>query len=161
MKKTLFAGMALLVSISFFTACNKTSVKDSPEYFGVFGDSTINEEGAVEVSKLPGMLEGHDSVEVKLAGEIGQVCQAKGCWINLKMEGDDNLFIKFKDYGFFVPKNSAGHQAIVEGYAFVDTVSVEELRHYAQDEGQTEEEIMKISTPEVNYTFMASGVIIK
>ena len=39
----------------------------------------------------------------KLSGEIINVCPKKGCWMNLKVD-EDTIFVKFKDYSFFVPK---------------------------------------------------------
>jgi hypothetical protein len=51
--------------------------------------------------------------------------------------------------------------AIVSGKAFVDVVSVDELKHYAKDGGKSKEEIAKITKPEVTYSFLASGVYIK
>ena len=36
----------------------------------------------------------------------------------------------------------------------------EELKHYAEDDGQSEEEIAAITEPETKYLFMASGVIL-
>jgi hypothetical protein len=68
--------------------------------------------------------------------------------------------IKFKDYGFFVPMDISGKNVIFEGLAFKDTTSVEDLKHYAMDGGQTEEEITAITEPEINTSFLADGVIV-
>ena len=38
--------------------------------------------------------------------------------------------------------------------------SVDELRHNAEDEGLSKEEIAKITEPEEQYKFMASGVLL-
>ncbi|MEN0048567.1 MAG: DUF4920 domain-containing protein, partial [Bacteroidota bacterium] len=67
---------------------------------------------------------------------------------------------KFKDYGFFVPKDISGRQVIMEGYAYREVTPVEELRHYAKDDGMSEEEIAAITEPEEEFKFMASGVIL-
>ena len=50
---------------------------------------------------------------------------------------------------------------IMNGKAFMDSVSVNQLRHYAKDGGKTEQEIAKITTPEVKYGFEANGVLIQ
>jgi hypothetical protein len=81
--------------------------------------------------------------------------------MKMELAGDDNSFVKFKDYGFFVPLNADNSLAIVNGKAFVDVVSVDELKHYAKDGGKSKEEIAKITKPEVTYSFLASGVYIK
>jgi len=66
--------------------------------------------------------------------------------------------VRFKDYGFFVPKDISGKDVIVEGKAYSTEVSVEELRHYAEDAGKSKEEIMAITEPEQTYAFLATGV---
>ena len=62
---------------------------------------------------------------------------------------------------FFVPKDASGKTAIFEGVAYNDTIPVNDLKHYAEDEGKSKEEIEKITKPEVTISFEAHGVIIK
>ena len=100
-----------------------------------------------------------DSINVKLSGEITGVCQMKGCWMTMNV-GDEELRITFKDYGFFVPKNSSGNEAVIEGALYKKLVDVEMLKHYAEDAGKPEEEIEAITEPELQFVFEASGVII-
>jgi hypothetical protein len=136
------------------------SCQQKQDYFGTFGEK-ITEEGAVSVNEIPKMLENQDSAELKVAGKIQAVCQTKGCWMSLPMEGDEELFVKFKDYGFFMPKNSADRETIMRGIAYKEVKSVEELRHLAEDANKDSSEIANITEPEVSYTFQADGVIIK
>lgn len=102
-----------------------------------------------------------DTITVQFQSNIKSVCKKKGCWMKMELAGDDNSFVKFKDYGFFVPLNADNSKAIVNGKAFVDVVSVEELKHYAKDGGKSAAEIAKITKPEVTYSFMADGVYIQ
>jgi hypothetical protein len=96
-----------------------------------------------------------------ISGEIIDVCPKKGCWMNVKVDSD-TVFVKFKDYGFFVPKEGVeGKTAIISGEIFYDTLSVELLRHYAEDAGKSSEEINLIVEPEYTLAFTAHGVIIK
>jgi hypothetical protein len=131
-----------------------------PDAVGNFG-AAVSAEGAMEVAQLPKQIGTQDSLRIKLAGEIKSACQAKGCWMTLPLEGDEELMVKFKDYAFFVPKNSAGKKAVIDGWAYRELVSVDELRHYAEDEGLAKEEVEKITEPEERLTFMADGVIIE
>ncbi len=110
---------------------------------------------------MPSQIGEQDSIRIKLQGVVKSACQAKGCWMTLPLDGEDELMVKFKDYAFFVPKNSAGKNAVIDGWAYRELVSVDELRHYAEDEGLAEEEINKITEPEERLTFMADGVIIE
>lgn len=150
--------------IGFFTlgaitsSCNKS---DSSNMSAKYGDTTITAEGAIDVSEIPAMLDGKDSVHVKAKGEIKAVCKKKGCWMSMPVSDDENMMVRFLDYGFFVPMNSSGSNAIVEGVAYVDTVSVAERKHLAKDANKSQEEIDAITEPSVEYTFTASGVIIE
>tara|TARA_B100001939_G_scaffold249158_1_gene216207 strand:- start:1179 stop:1640 length:462 start_codon:yes stop_codon:yes gene_type:complete len=97
----------------------------------------------------------------KLSGEIINVCPKKGCWMNLKVD-EDTIFVKFKDYGFFVPKTGVESKlAFISGNIKKDTISVERLRHYAEDAGKSSDEIEKIVKPEFKLSFLADGVAIK
>jgi hypothetical protein len=49
----------------------------------------------------------------------------------------------------------------MKGYATVDTVDVEMLRHFAEDAGKSQDEIDAITEPEYELTFEATGVLIK
>jgi hypothetical protein len=81
--------------------------------------------------------------------------------MNVELGEDKKAFIRFKDYGFFMPFNAAGSEAIMNGKAFVSVESIDELKHYAKDAGKSQEEIDAITEPEVTYSFTANGVLIK
>ena len=99
--------------------------------------------------------------DVMIEGEILSSCPMKGCWIKIRSE-EDTILVRFKDYGFFVPKNGIeGDRAIVNGKISEETLSVEQLRHYAEDAGKSQEEINKIKDPQVSLTFLADGVYIE
>lgn len=121
----------------------------------------ITEEGAIPASQLVSEMAGKEEIITKLQGPIEEACQVKGCWMTMKLADDQQMRVRFKDYGFFVPKNAGGKVAVVEGRAFTDTTSVDELRHYAEDAGMPQEEIEKITEPEISVAFEAVGVIIK
>jgi hypothetical protein len=98
---------------------------------------------------------------VKVMGTVEAVCKAKGCWMNIKSETNKpSMFVKFKDYAFFMPKDIAGKKVVMIGNAFKETTSIEDLRHFAQDEGKSKEEIAKINKPKEEMKFMANGVLI-
>lgn len=105
------------------------------------------------------MKEG-DTINSKIKAKIIEVCSAKGCWMTLDMDGENEVMVKFKDYGFFMPLNAEG-DVVVNGKAFVSETSVEELRHYAEDAGKTKEEIEAITEPKRTYSFEADGVLLK
>ena len=139
-----------------------TEVVENTIEYAVFGDS-ISQEGAISASEMMAQfkdLKEGDTLNVKFKASIDEVCQKKGCWMTLGLEDDNQAFVEFKDYGFFVPKNAQEKEAIVNGKAFVSVISVDELKHYAKDEGKSQEAIDSITEPKVTYSFMADGVLI-
>lgn len=149
-----------------FVSCNKkeeTTVKsESKNTYASFGDK-ITEENAItkeEMLTKYKTLHSGDTLNVKLATKINEICQNKGCWMTLDLGNSEKAFVKFKNYGFFVPMNAQKRETVVEGKAFVEETSVAELKHYAEDEGKSEAEIATITTPKKEYKFLAHGVLI-
>jgi hypothetical protein len=120
----------------------------------------INDKNTVDVKTLPGSLATKDSVVAKVKGKVIDVCQRKGCWMNVDLGNGEEMMVRFKDYGFFVPKDAGGKTVVLQGVAFKDETSVEQLRHYAQDAGKSKAEIEKITKPEKAISFEASGVLL-
>lgn len=159
--------MKKILSVIAFTtvwfACSQnpsgTETATSTVPMSYFGDS-ITLDNTQDAQQLNQMMAGKDSLSVKLKGKIADVCQKKGCWMDLDIGGQQTMRVVFKDYGFFVPKDVGGKNVIIDGIAYNDTTSVDDLRHYAEDAGETKEKIEKITEPEVSVTFEARGVII-
>lgn len=90
--------------------------------------------------------------------KVDKVCQKKGCWMEVSDDGV-SMRVTFKDYGFFVPQDLMGKRVNLEGKVVEKTVSVEEARHFLADEGASKTEIAKITTPQVKYHFVVTGVV--
>jgi hypothetical protein len=101
-----------------------------------------------------------DSINSKMVAKVDEVCQAKGCWMTLNLDSGEQVMVKFKDYGFFMPKDIAGKEVVINGVAYVNEVPVEEQRHYAEDAGKSAEEIAKITKPKRTFSFEADGVLL-
>jgi hypothetical protein len=124
-----------------------------------FGEK-IKLDGAIEGPSFLKQIDGKDSLLVKISAPIVNVCQKKGCWMNVDLGEGKQMMVRFKDYGFFVPKDADGKIAVMDGVAFREVLSVDMLRHYAEDAGKSKEEIEKITEPETRLSFEASGVLI-
>ena len=109
-------------------------------------------------SKFKSLKKG-DTINVKFASKINKVCKKKGCWMRLDLDDKNETLVRFKDYGFFMPLNSDNKEVIVQGKAYLDVVTVAQLRHYAKDEGLGEEEINKITEDEITYAVESNGVL--
>ena len=159
--------LILFVSVAFLAACNNAPKEEAmveevqEQELEIYGNENMTPDGAVAVAELPSLIQDQDSIEVKLSGIINECCQTKGCWMTMDMGNGEEMMVRFKDYGFFVPKDAGGRDCIIEGVAKVEEISVAELQHYAQDAGKSEEEIAAITEPERKMSFLASGVIIQ
>lgn len=158
--KKLIIFSAILFALSSCTSKKTAESTESGSVAGTYGDSTFVDYAAWSGETLIDTLKVRDSVYAKVNGDIKAVCQAKGCWMTLSA-GEEEVFVKFKDYSFFVPMNSAGYNATMLGWAKKDVVSVKDQIEYAKDADKSAEEIAKITSPRVDYTFMAEGVVIR
>ncbi len=105
------------------------------------------------------MVDGEALEDIQVTGEVLAACKMKGCWMTMPIGEGEEMRVTFKDYGFFVPKDCAGQTATIQGRAYYDTTSVEDLRHYAVDGGMTEAEAAeKYTEAEVAISFEATGV---
>jgi hypothetical protein len=127
---------------------------------GTYGEE-LSDVKAVKATKLEKAMDGKEVMQMKLDGEILEVCQEKGCWMTVATGDGKEIRVTFKDYGFFVPKDASGKKAVFEGEAKMETVDVATLKHYAEDAGKSKEEIAAITEPETKLTFVASGVEIE
>ncbi|MFT5436352.1 MAG: hypothetical protein ACI840_000999 [Ulvibacter sp.] len=165
MKNTLYiVAMALLIVSCNDSKKNETASAEAQVQevtYQSFGDK-IDDKGTLsstEIQEKYKNLKPGDSVAVKFKSEVKAVCQSKGCWMRMDMGGEEAM-VKFKDYGFFMPKDIAGQEVIVDGVAFIEEVSVEDQRHFAEDAGKTTEEIAAITEPKRTLSFTSSGVLI-
>lgn len=154
MRNNLFA--LLLIYLTIFST--QLFAQDNLSYYG----DKITEEGAIAASEISQLMKDKQEGTFKVKGTIVQTCLKKGCWMTVDIGNNEKMTVRFKDYGFFVPKSGAdGLEVVFEGVARKEMRSVEELRHYAQDAGKSKEEIAQIIAPKEEITFEASGVIIK
>ena len=144
---------------------NNISVKDTTKKiayvsFGekITDENVISKELAAE--RFTSLKEG-DTINLKFASNINEVCKSKGCWMKLDLGKEKESMVRFKDYGFFVPLDADNKEVIVNGRAYVTKISVDQLKHYAKDGGKTETEITKIIEPEFTYAFEADGILMK
>jgi hypothetical protein len=147
---------AIVLAMTCLPACKTTTPMQEAQSSGWshYGAADRNLGPTVSLGALAG---GESNVIV--SGTITEVCEKKGCWMRVK-DGQDELFVRFQDYGFFVPRNAAGHEVVMHGTSVEQVMSVEELRHYAEDAGKSAEEIAAITEPTPTVTFFADAVYI-
>jgi hypothetical protein len=140
------------------TAIETSEVANAYQSFG----AKIDDKGVLspdEIKDAYNNLKPGDSIAVKFRSEVNSVCQKKGCWMRMSI-GQEEAMVKFKNYGFFMPMDISGQEVIVDGMAFIEEVSVEDQRHFAEDAGKSENQIASITEPKRTLSFTSSGVLI-
>lgn len=161
--------LVLMLILFVFSCKSKEKSTEEPKVakeeiaYASYGDKITNDNvwSTKQISETYESMKVGDTVNAKISAEVNEVCQAKGCWMTLKLGNGEEAMVKFKDYAFFMPKDISGKKVIINGKAFVNEVPVEEQRHYAEDGGKSKEEVAAITIPKKTYSFEADGVLIK
>jgi hypothetical protein len=77
---------------------------------------------------------------VLIETEIQQVCQKKGCFF-IARDGEAKARVRFKDYGFFIPTDSAGKTVKLAGTVERVELTPEQAEHFAEDLGEDPEAV--------------------
>lgn len=150
----------LLLALAFAFNSMYAQPPAGPANIGDSYGEKINEKGAISTAQLHKKLSAKDTVEAKITGKVLSSCPKKGCWMNVELADKSQVFVKFKDYAFFVPMDIVGKNIVLDGQATTKMTSVEELKHYAEDAKKTKEEVDAITKPEKQVRFLADGVLV-
>jgi hypothetical protein len=173
MKKSILLSAAIIVTLSFSCQKPAESVKQEEEATaksepvgeaevvpGVYG-ADMEGNTVLGTAEMISVVETSGTFSGKVSGEIKEVCTKKGCWFTMDLANGEPMRVTFKDYGFFIPTNSQGFPIILEGVATMTETDVETLKHFAEDQGKSKEEVDAIIAPKREITFEATGVVIK
>ncbi|MBI2568512.1 MAG: DUF4920 domain-containing protein [Candidatus Schekmanbacteria bacterium] len=110
----------------------------------------------VALSALLGDPQSFQGRAVRTSGIVSQVCQNRGCWMELTpRDGGRGIRVTFKDYAFFVPRDAKSAAATCEGEVVVETLSAADAEHL-KSEGATVATDENGAAREVR--FVATGV---
>lgn len=153
--------------VAFAGACHSPSFNETSEdtregiiVAGNYGEGVVEKE-VFSTQEMYHQLMDTKTFNGKVLAPIKEVCANKGCWLTIELPEGNIMRVTFKDYGFFVPKESGGYPVILKGVAKRQFTDVATLRHYAEDAGKSKEEIALIDSPKEEFTFEAAGVLIK
>lgn len=155
MKKLSFVLMAAFISVAAM-AQNNPKPADKGVTYGV---GTVNKD-VVTVGNMEEQVQSAGKFNGKISGKVTEVCQEKGCWMKVDKGNGETVMVKFKDYGFFMPKDIVGKTVVLEGEAKVKEVSVKQQKHYAEDAGKSKDEVKKIKEVKKEVQFVAAGVLV-
>lgn len=73
---------------------------------------------------------------IKCQGEVARVCEAAGCWLELRadLKAAEGLRVPMAGHSFFIPKDVVGRPAVIEGTLAARDLPQAELDHL-QGEG--------------------------
>ncbi|AZQ44535.1 DUF4920 domain-containing protein [Nonlabens ponticola] len=116
---------------------------------------------SAELMDVYELLKPADTVQVKVKTIVNEVCAKKGCWIKIPLENGQEARVTFKDYGFFLPRDSQGKEVVLNGKIYKSITPMEDLKHYAMDAKKSQEEIDAITEDEVTLAFEADGALVE
>tara|TARA_R110002050_G_scaffold204327_3_gene339793 strand:- start:35810 stop:36328 length:519 start_codon:yes stop_codon:yes gene_type:complete len=171
MKKLLYLLPGLLYLVSCSEAPKEAEqtneiteevvVMEEANVYPYFAGAEFDKSAAISNDEFVAVLASFDGQpkEVMFTSEITENCKKKGCWMKVS-PGDEDIRVSFKDYDFFVPLDSEGHSTTLNGTLYYDTLTVEQLRHYAMDANATQDSLDKITEPIITLSYEATGVYV-
>jgi len=109
----------LFVTILVFAACNNNPRMKIPQT-GNFGNA-FTESNPLNVEQLATSLDSNNTFQTQVLGTVSSYCKGEGCWLVLKNNDGEDLFVNVKDKAFVLPYNIEGKTAIVTGIAIKDS----------------------------------------
>jgi hypothetical protein len=144
--------MLVLLALAATAAAPALATGPQGKHFGeAFTDAKV-----VPLADVMADVEKFAGKTIKVEGTIKDVCQNKGCWL-VVTDGDREMRVTFKDYGFFVPKDSRDRKVVMEGTVARKILSEGAAKHYAEESGSGAGPA-SISGPQEVVTMIASGV---
>eukprot|EP00388_Colpodella_angusta_P007611 GDKJ01021399.1.p5 GENE.GDKJ01021399.1~~GDKJ01021399.1.p5 ORF type:complete len:156 (-),score=19.32 GDKJ01021399.1:1854-2321(-) len=150
----------IILSLAFCLITTISFAQDATAYKGQSFGEGVKPGNVITTADISAKLGDSTKANMKVIGEVVLVCQKKGCFMNLAMPNGETMYVNFKDYAFFMPKDIAGKKVVIDGFAERKTTSVEDLKHNAEDAKKSAEEIAKITAPKKEIVFEAKGVVI-
>jgi hypothetical protein len=142
-----------------FAADNKVQRLSEPvevtATHNIFGGALPESGTPLSLANLLGNSDKYLDQEVLVATRIARVCQKKGCFF-LAQDGPSIARVTFKDYGFFIPTDSAGKDVVLLGTFSRKPVSKQEAEHYSADLGEK----AAIAPERFEYSIVASAISI-
>lgn len=151
LKNLFFVALFNLLTISGLNAQQTYGLPITPD-----GAITHNELITLMETSPEGIYAG------KVLGIVTSVCQISGCWMSVSAGDSDQeeIFVQFLDYGFFMPSDLTGKKIVMLGEAYRDIDSIIEVQNPADNIGSSEEDTNNLTDTSAELRFTASGVIV-
>ncbi|MCE3283226.1 MAG: hypothetical protein K0Q66_1963 [Chitinophagaceae bacterium] len=150
-----------IIALSLIAIASNAQPPDVPAEKGAKFGAEVTADDALTVEKAIAKVQQNEGkkTEVKIIGEVVEVCQMKGCWITIK-NGTEEITVKMKGHNWFVPSALAGKTVVLQGVAELKTTSVDDLKHKAEDAGKSKEEVDAIKESKKEIVVNAVGILV-
>jgi len=106
----------------------------------------------------------HVGQHVLVAGTVVEVCEKRGCWLELASDREfETLRVKVEDGVIVFPLSARGHHAVVEGVVerieLTEEEAIEQARHHAEEQGIPFDSTA-VTGPTVTYQLRGIGAVI-
>ena len=166
MKKVILIAMSLLV-LSMPAFAQKAEPTEEDKTAAIPSNSYLKRGAAIgrsekvslnAVLKDPSKFSGKS---VLVEGVVVRSCKMEGCWAEVAENKDSkSVRVKMKDHSFFIPLQSAGAIARVEGTVQVKTLTKEMVEHMIKEDGAKFENVNADGTV-TEVSFEATGIELK
>ena len=121
-------GFSLIIMTGAALAFASTSAQN-PDLVIMRG-ALLSDAPVVSLSDVLRDVDVYTGTTVTVEGSVNKVCQMKGCWIELvSADSLTGIRVTFKNYGFFVPTDSTGYHARLEGTFEMNIFSKDDADH--------------------------------
>ncbi len=156
----------LLPLLLVLAACNASDADLSSEVSesttaGPLGTAVPGGE-ALSANELIADAEMYAGKSVTVEGTVRDVCTNAGCWLTLADDQGRTVRVNVPrdendTYVYTFPTDASGSTVRLVGMLEIETESVEDQRHYAEDGGATEAELDAITEPKQTLVLTALG----
>ena len=149
--------LAAIWVTTLMTACGGAGVMESSGRYG----NEFKTDGAITVQEAMKSMTDKTEMNAVVTGTVTEVCKSEGCWLILKNEGGEDLYIDIADKMFHLSSTLEGKKVTVNGKLEKETISVDELKEIAREEGKSAAEISAITTAKDDVSMVANGLVVQ
>ena len=131
----LAAGVYSSVALADEAVVRLSEPVQATEAYEDFGAVLPDAETVHTLGDAIAQLDELGGASVVIETEIQQVCRKKGCFF-IARDGESVARVRFQDYGFFIPTDSAGKIVQLAGTLERVELTPEQVAHFAEDLGQ-------------------------
>jgi hypothetical protein len=109
LRRLFIAALAAIVLIP--AAVSAADAPAAPQRFG----AAVKVKAPVDVAKLAAAPEKFKGKTIRLEGTVKEVCQGKGCWVEVADANGASFMARSLDESVLLPKDCKGMRVVVEG----------------------------------------------